>query len=131
MIMSVIPERPKSADSHEEARKTYLREIDYTGSIMYTEVLRRNSIKTGKPVAPIAGIPERREDDEDEQMVVTLPDGSLGKPSRLKKSGLELQGQQSSVSIGRGPLEAENSLCYSQIELEYLTSLLKNKSAMA
>ena len=49
MIMSVIPERPKSVDSAEEARKTYLREIDYTGSIMYSDVLKKQmSIKKKK-----------------------------------------------------------------------------------
>ena len=48
MIMSIIPERPKSVDTAEENRKTYLKEIDYTGSVMYSEVLRRKSIKEAK-----------------------------------------------------------------------------------
>ena len=131
MIMSVIPERPKSSDSAEEARKAYLREIDYTGSVMYTEVLRRKSLKDGKKVGGqnVENISEQKEEDEDEQML-TLPSGSPGKTSK-NRSLLELAGQESSISIARGPMEAENENCYSGIEVEYLRSLLKNKSAMA
>ena len=137
--MSVIPERPKSADSHEEARKTYLREIDYTGSIMYSEVLRRNSLKASKQMSGGIGkqmsgaknvedITEHKEEDEDEQYTLTMPGGS--KKSKLK-SYLELQNQESAISLNKGPMEAENDQCYSQIEMEYLRSLLKNKSALA
>ena len=145
--MSVIPERPKSVDSHEEARKTYLREIDYTGSIMYSEVLRRNSLKASKQMSGGVGkqmsggageqmsgaknvedIAEHKEEDEDEQYTLTMPGGS--KKSKLK-SYLELQNQESAISLNKGPMEAENDQCYSQIEMEYLRSLLKNKSALA
>ena len=129
MIMSVIPERPKSVDSAEEARKAYLREIDYTGSIMYSEVLRRKSLKEGrKGGANVANIAERGEDEEDDQLTLTLPGGSQKKS---KLSYLELAGQESSISINRGPMEAENEHCYSPIEIEYLMHLLKNKSAVA
>ena len=48
MIMSIIPERPKSVDSAEEARKTYLKEIDLSGSVMFAEVLRRKSLREAK-----------------------------------------------------------------------------------
>ena len=86
MIMSVIPERPKSADSTEEARKAYLREIDYTGSVMYSEVLRRKSLKEGKKAGGqnVDNISEQREEDEDEQML-----GLPGKTSK-NRSLLEL-----------------------------------------
>lgn len=84
--MSVIPERPKSADSTEEARKAYLREIDYTGSVMYSEVLRRKSLKEGKKAGGqnVDNISEQREEDEDEQML-----GLPGKTSK-NRSLLEL-----------------------------------------
>ena len=88
MIMSVIPERPKSADSHEEARKQYLREIDYTGSIMYTEVLRRKSLKEGniKGGQNVENISEHvREEDEDDKHL------SPGQKSKMR-SLLELNG---------------------------------------
>ena len=90
--MSVIPERPKSVDSAEEARKIYLREIDYTGSIMYSEVLRRKSIKEGKKGgANVENILEKGEDEENEEFTLTLPGGShTGKKSKL--SNLELAG---------------------------------------
>ena len=120
MIMSIIPERPKSVDTAEEARKTYLKEIDYTGSVMYTEVLRRKSIREAKRLGQdIPGI-EERGDEEDEQ----INSGSPG-----KKGKLELKGQPSSLSI-KGPMEAENEFCYSPIEIDYLIHLLKNKSAL-
>ena len=134
MIMSVIPERPKSVDSAEDARKAFLREIDYTGSVMYTEVLRRKSIRAG--LGPnvknpyVDNISEHPEGDEEEQLTLALPGGARAKGGR-QSSGLELAGQESSISIGRGPLEAENPSCYAQLEIEYLMSLLKNKSAMA
>ena len=90
--MSVIPERPKSVDSAEEARKAYLMEIDYTGSIMYSEVLRRKSKKEGrnsKLGKNVDNISEKREEDEDEQYTLTLPGGTQGKRSNLR-SQLEL-----------------------------------------
>ena len=121
MIMSVIPERPKSVDSAEEARKAYLREIDYTGSIMYSEVLRRKSLKEGRKGGADVGIQEKGEDEEDDQLTLTLPGGSQKKS---KLSYLELAGQESSISINRGPMEAENEHCYSPIEIEYLMHLL-------
>jgi hypothetical protein len=43
MIMSVIPERPASADSAERARRVYMKEIDYSASLMHQEVMRRRS----------------------------------------------------------------------------------------
>ena len=123
MIMSIIPERPKSVDTAEENRKTYLKEIDYTGSVMYSEVLRRKSIKEAKRLGQdIPGI-EERDDEEDEKI------GSSGKKGK-RTSQLELQGQPSSLSI-KGPMEAENPNCYSPIEIEYLIHILKNKSGMS
>ena len=41
MIMSVIPERPKSADSADRRLKEYYNEIDYTGSSMYGDILKK------------------------------------------------------------------------------------------
>jgi len=41
MIMSVVPARPKSADSAEQKLKEYYQEIDYTGSSMYGEILKK------------------------------------------------------------------------------------------
>ena len=85
--MSIIPERPKSVDTAEEARKTYLKEIDYTGSVMYTEVLRRKSIREAKRLGQdIPGI-EERDDEEDEQ----IKGGSPGKKGK-RGSQLELKG---------------------------------------
>ena len=70
MIMSIIPERPKSVDSAEEARKTYLKEIDLSGSVMFAEVLRRKSLKEAKRLGQdISGI-EERGDEEDEYLGV-------------------------------------------------------------
>lgn len=121
--MSIIPERPKSVDTAEENRKTYLKEIDYTGSVMYSEVLRRKSIKEAKRLGQdILGI-EERDDEEDEKL------GASGKKGK-RTSQLELQGQPSSLSI-KGPMEAENPNCYSPIEIEYLIHILKNKSGMS
>ena len=41
MIMSVVPARPKSADSADRKQKEYYQEIDYTGSSMYGEILKK------------------------------------------------------------------------------------------
>ena len=55
MIMSVIPERPKSADSADRLREEYYREIDYTGSTMYSDVLKRKFKKMLKDKAAAMG----------------------------------------------------------------------------
>ena len=41
MVMSVIPERPYSADSATRALHAYQKEIDYAGSEMHTEAIKR------------------------------------------------------------------------------------------
>jgi hypothetical protein len=55
MIMSVIPERPKSADSADRKRQEYYNEIDYTGSSMYVEVLKRKFKKMLRTTATSMG----------------------------------------------------------------------------
>ena len=55
MIMSVIPERPKSADSADRKRQEYYNEIDYKGSTMYVEVLKRKFKKMLRTTATSMG----------------------------------------------------------------------------
>jgi len=55
MIMSVIPERPKSADSADRRQKEYYQEIDYTGSSMYGEILKKKFKKMLKLTADEMG----------------------------------------------------------------------------
>ena len=66
--MSVIPERPASADSAERAHRAYLKEIDYHSSIMNGEVLRRQATIEMKKANTL------------KKMRVAAPDGSIAGP---------------------------------------------------
>lgn len=55
MIMSVVPVRQKSADSAERRQKEYYEEIDYTGSSMYGEILKKKFKKMLKLTADEMG----------------------------------------------------------------------------
>ena len=56
MIMSVVPERAKSADSGDRRRQEYYQEIDYTGSSMYGDVLQRKFKKMLRVTANAMGL---------------------------------------------------------------------------
>ena len=119
--MSVIPERPASADSAERAHRAYLKEIDYNQSIMNGQALRRKStimmqktLSAEKPhhkdTDPIA----ERGDEEDEavknQNSLTLP---------IAKKGLA--GTQSNLNLMEGNLSArdeefEGAMLYKPVE---------------
>ena len=43
MVMSVIPERPYSADSATRALHAYQKEIDYSGTEMHVEAKKRRA----------------------------------------------------------------------------------------
>ena len=71
MVMSVIPERPYSADSATRALHAYQKEIDYSGTEMHVEAQKRRAkfeakrknmeSKEGRRTVSIDGIEERSE----------------------------------------------------------------------
>jgi len=74
MIMSVIPERPYSADSATRALQQYQKEIDYYSTQMHDDAkekkkqmrLRRMGSKITRRTASIEGIEERGANEEED-----------------------------------------------------------------
>lgn len=123
MIMSVIPERPYSADSATRAMKEYVKEIDYYQSFMHGEaIVRRNTLKErkNKRGASIGdSIVERNEADEEDKNHLSLK-GSIGNPfGSITLSKMDLNHPQG------------EKLALSAIESKYLVSVLKNRSVQA
>ena len=82
MIMSVIPERPYSADSATRALREYQREIDYFQSSMHADaIVRRNTLLKKKSLknrgSSIEGIAERGEREEEDPKSMTMSSNTL------------------------------------------------------
>jgi hypothetical protein len=126
MIMSVIPERPASADSAERAHRAYLREIDYSTSVMNGEVLRRTATKEMQKQKSLKlknGVSIAEKDGEEDENGMTLP------LPLAKKLG----GTASNMNIMEGNLshreeDFQAALYYKYVECQYLISVLKNKA---
>ena len=91
MIMSVIPERPYSADTATRELKQYQRDIDYFQTTIHGEALERKETlkrKKTKRTSSIEGIEERGEMEEDD-----------GGRSRLKLSNSRIPITQSNMNL--------------------------------
>ena len=91
MIMSVIPERPYSADSATRALREYQREIDYFQSPMHADaIVRRNTLKMKRSLktrgSSIEGIAERGEREEEDPKSMTMSSNTLNL-ARFDSSG--------------------------------------------
>ena len=137
MIMSVIPERPYSADSHTRALRAYQKEIDFFKSTMHGEAKEKKarmknmkSLRT-KSIEGIEGIEERGEGEEDEKPNASSSTNnmlSLGMPGsqlsqRFTTSNMNLMKNQL-----EGKVDLDEQKSFSHIECKYLVSLLKNRS---
>jgi len=117
MIMSIIPERPASADTATKAHNEYVMEIDYFRSTMHGEAIQRlKTLKLKKKKnTSIGGIEERGEREEEDPKVAN-PYGSVS---------------LSNMNFMKGNLEGNSlseKLSLSVIESKYLVSVLKNRS---
>lgn len=130
--MSVIPERPASADSAERAHRAYLKEIDYHSSIMNGEVLRRqatiemkkaNTLKKMRVAAPDGSIAEKEGEEDENINMMTIP---LPKEKSLGKTMSNMNLMEGNLSHRED--EFQSALYHKYVECQYLISVLKNKS---
>ena len=136
MIMSVVPERPYSADSATRALREFQKDIDFHKSTLHGDAIkRRNTIRDRKQrtkrTASIEGIEERGEFEEEDP-----------KRGDAAKSGLSMAKfgssatnpfTQSNMNIMKNKMDAnlDDALSLTAIECKYLVSVFKNRSVQA
>ena len=114
--MSVIPERPYSADSATRAHREYCKEIDYRKSSLHGEAITRlNTIKLKKlKTSSVEGIEERGEREEEDQKMNPYASITLSNMNFMK-SHFDINSLQEKLSL-------------QALECQYLLSILKNRS---
>ena len=139
MIMKVVPERPYSADSATKAFQAYVRDIDFHGSMVHGEakhrratLVARKSIRQ-RSLEGIQGIAERGEGEEADRGFGGSNHGlsHLGLGESMKSNKMTA----SNLNLLKKELEGTSTLddqrAYSQLECNYLVSILKNRSVQA
>ena len=146
MVMSVIPERPYSADSATRALHAYQKEIDYSGTEMHVEAQKRRAkfeakrknmeSKEGRRTHSIDGIEERSEiheqDGKASASLLSAVGRFKGESDVMTQSKINLMKNALEGKVEEGQedaLKSQKSLTY--IECKYLLSVLMNRSVQA
>ena len=141
MIMSVIPERPVSADSATRALRQYQKDIDYFETSMHDEAkerkktrLQRLGSKETRRTLSIEGIEERGANEEEDHHQKSR--GTINSPSLSKQfEGSTINFTESKNMLMKTKLEGsfmmDDALSLTAIECKYLLSVLKNRAIQA
>ena len=140
MIMSVIPERPISADSATRALRQYQKDIDYFSTTMHDEAkekkktrMQRLGSKETRRTLSIEGIEERGANEEEDHQKSRGTINSVNLSKQFIGSSMNFTDSKNMLMRTKleGSFMVDDALSLTAIECKYLLSVLKNRAIQA